>query len=274
MGSIEKGILLIALGHENYMNMAINLAASIKYNCSDIPIAVLHNGRLKERQLFDHIIEIDEKIDFIKWKTRLYEISPFNKTLFLDVDMILFPEADLNKFFDELNGINFTIINAEKGEYAIWALPEDIRRTANNFDDPLYTFYSELIYFEKNVDTEIFFEEVKNQYTNPEIEHKSFSTGLPDELAYTIASLKLKMPPHKKNWDPVFWHFRNKKDARLSVHQLKNKYIALSVGGNQLPIYIKAHYNNLAIFYNQKMGIAKSKKVTDKRLYLIERAKI
>lgn len=59
-----RGILLLALGQPHYGNYAANLAMSIKFNCPDMPIALIHDeGAIrhisadKRLQLFDELIE-------------------------------------------------------------------------------------------------------------------------------------------------------------------------------------------------------------------------
>lgn len=273
MGSI--GVLLIALGHENYYRMAVNLAASLRYNAPDIDIHLITDRIDIDERLFtsfNTLIELG--LNPFACKTNLYDLSPFDKTLFLDVDMIWLPDRNPMNLFKELEGKAFTIMNAMKGEACIWADPEDVRKESGNTTDPIRIFYSELIYFERTEQTEAFFDEVKNVYQTTTITNRKFAGGMADELAYIIASLKLGVHPHMDDWQPVYWFFRNKKHAHLQPYQLKNNYYAYSIGGNNLPVYVKAHYNNLAAFYGKAAGVAKPYLAQDKRYFLSNRTKI
>lgn len=273
MGSIKKGVLLLALGHENYFKMAVNLAASIKYNDPGVQVALINEGVYPiDTKLFDHSIVLQgEKIPH-SVKTKLYELSPFDSTLYLDVDMIMLNEAKLSPIFEELGGIGFTVMNVQS-EACIWATPEEVREYSGNSTDPMYIYYSELIYFEKSKEAKAIFTEAQKQL-NSKIANKKFAGGMADELAFILAAMKLGVKPHQDNWTPVFWYFRSKKEAHLQPYQLTNKYLAYSIGGNETPQYVKASYNNLVTFYSQRMGINRPFKAIDKRNYLPSRAKI
>jgi len=275
MGTVnDKGVLLIALGHENYMKMAVNLAASLKYNCPDIQIALVHDGA---GQIPDNLFQCNIMVppgNPIQYKTKLYELSPFQQTLYLDVDMIWLPGRNPEELFTTLAGIDFTIMNTGSGEYCIWAEADDIRQVAGNVDDPIYMFYSELIYFEKTGKAEAYFSMVQEIYTTATLTNRKFAGGMADELAYIIAALQTGTKPHQDKWCPVYWFYRNKKDAHLQPYQLQNNYYAYSIGGNQLPGYAKSHYNNLARLYAKHAGIAKPYLAQDKRYFLSNRTKI
>lgn len=272
MGSVKRGILLLALGHENYKAMAVNLAASIKLNSPQTKVAVIHDGMAIDSALFDHAILIEAKHPGHMYKTKLYDLTPFDKTLYLDVDMILVPEAKPDVLFDELDGVPFTVMNVQK-EYSPWADVTEIRKASGNNNDPFYAYYSEAMYFEKGKPAKDLFALASKQF-KVKFENREFNGGVADELALTLAAMKLGIQPHKANWRPVFWHFRDKQDAGKQPFQLKGKYLAYSIGGNSLPAYVKANYNNLATFYGRSMGVAKPYMATDKRYFLANRTTI
>lgn len=273
MGSIKKGILLLAIGHDNYFKMAVNLAASIKHNSPDVSITLISDGtRMLDSALFDDNIIIDPQGPLHAYKTKLYELTPYDKTLYLDVDMIAVLGTNFGAFIDSLEGVPFTIMNVKK-EQCIWADPLEVRKASGNEEDPMYIVYSELIYFEKSKEAKAVFSEAKKQ-ANSKISTRPFAGAVADELAFIIAMMKLKIQPHKANWLPVFWYYRSRKDQTMQPYKMKDNYIAYSIGGNVTPSYVKANYNNLAIFYGQKMGIARPYKVLDKRTFLPGRAKI
>lgn len=273
MGSLKKGVLLLALGHDNYFQMAVNLAASIKHNSPDVRVAIINDGKKQiDSGLFDHSIIVEPTGALHAYKTKLYDLTPFDKTLFLDVDMIAIPQADFTGFIKELDGVPFTMMNVKK-EACIWADPEEVRAVAKNYTDPMYMLYSELFYFEKGKVAKGIFAEAAKQM-NCTVSNRKFAGAVADELAFTLALMKLGVMPHIDDWLPVFWYFRSRKEQTKQPYQLKGKYIAYSIGGNSNPAYVKASYNNLALFYGQKMNVAKPYKVIDKRLYLPSRTKI
>lgn len=282
MGSL--GILLIAMGHENYIRMAINLAASIKAQ-SDVRIHLAHDGgfdmlSLEEKALFDSngIPEYEmwhtcSQPDYIKSKTRMYDISPFDKTLYLDVDMVWMIDRNILDLFNQLNGIPFTVMNEGPEERCYWADPVDLRAVTKS-EHPMYIFYNELIYFEKGAEAKKFFGRVKRNFDVPKVTCKKFAgSAMPDELAFIMASLQTGVIPHEPNWLPVCWYLRDKKYRHLQPYQLPKEIYGYSIGGNATPEYAKAHYNNIVSHFASKMGIKRPYKVRDKKSYISERTK-
>lgn len=280
-----RGVLLIALGHENYIKMAVNLAASIRSSDPEVSICLVHDGKYSvlepvERGLFDRQIKCPDQhcttngaADWIKAKTRIYELSPYQQTLFLDVDMVWLMDRPVSALLNELDGVDFSIMNTGPSEKCYWAEPDDLRRAVGP-DHPMYIFYSELVYFEKGDRSKGFFKKVKQAFDKPVVPSRTFgSSALPDELAFIIASLQTGVLPHKNNWLPIYWHFRDKAKRHLQPFQLAKEYYGYSIGGNVTPEYAKAHYNNLTAHYAKIMGIKQPYQVRDKRSYIMERTK-
>ena len=280
---MTRGILLIAMGHENYIRMAVNLAASILYNDSSAMIHLVHDGKYEElseneKRLFSSeevpdydIWHTDGHEDFIKPKTRMYELSPFDRTLYLDVDMIWLIDRPIYPLFNELEGIDFAIMNEGPKEACYWSNPTEMREMVGH-DNPMYIFYSELVYFERCKRVNEFFSEAENIFDNPVPGTKGFAgSAMPDELAFILASLKTGVLPHKENWLPIYWFFRCKSHRHLQPFQLSDLYYGYSIGGNITPEYAKAHYNNLVAHYAVQMGITRPYKVRDKRSFISTR---
>lgn len=110
-----KGILLISLGGNNYAGWAVNMAASLRYNSPNVKIAVVVDDKSKAvlinyPQLFDFIIDANTK-DYTndegkfapgKMKLAMYDYSPFEKTIYLDIDGLVI--RDIEPLFERLNG--------------------------------------------------------------------------------------------------------------------------------------------------------------------------
>jgi hypothetical protein len=265
--------------------MAVNLAASLKASDKDVNIHLVHDGGLyslpdNEQSVFTSegvpaaaIWHTKGQPDYIKPKTRMYELSPFEKTLFLDVDMVWMCDRPVGQLFEELEGLDFTIMNEGPQDYCYWADAAELRQMVGG-DHPMYIFYSELVYFEKTAKTKDFFKRVQKAFDKPRPGTKTFSgSAMPDELAFIIASLQSGMVPHKDNWLPIYWHFRDRKHRHLQPYQLSKLFYGYSIGGNVTPEYAKAHYNNLTAHYAKVMGINQPYQVRDKRSYIPERSK-
>lgn len=86
-----KGILTLAQGKQRYVDMAVNLAKSIRLNCPGVPIAIVTDRpELEMKSFFDHVIPVnpDYGLGLIQ-KIHLYEYSPFEKTIFIDADCLV-----------------------------------------------------------------------------------------------------------------------------------------------------------------------------------------
>ncbi len=111
----ERGILLLVYGHPYYGRMAYNLACTLKANDPEIPVAVAHSGKAlthlgaDQKAIFDAIIDISPSLAG-GWapKLHLYDLSPFNETLFLDADMAWLPFRTPTQLFDRLKDVEYT----------------------------------------------------------------------------------------------------------------------------------------------------------------------
>lgn len=274
---MEKGILLIALGHKNYYRMAFNLALSIKAN-DEIPIALVNDGSIRiDNALFDHSIILQPaKEDIIKTKTLIYDLSPFDETIFLDVDMIMLKGRKISPLFDTLKPYsNWTMANTGIAGTSIWA---DINLIKKKYKGDMWNYHSEFIYFKKSEAAKQYFDKVKEVYENEDVEAIKaikFSNGrMADELAFQLASMQLNQYPHKQNFLPTFWHHRERKYLGLYLYQLPEQYIFYSIGGNTVPRGVANNYNTLASVYNKRAGLQSFYKAQNKRSFLPERQKV
>ena len=71
-----------------------------------------------EKKLFDQMHTMPEEYyitngieKYLKAKTHIYDLSPFDETIFLDVDMIWNPKKKPEDLFEELKNLNFTMCN-------------------------------------------------------------------------------------------------------------------------------------------------------------------
>jgi hypothetical protein len=132
---MEKGALIVALGHVNFVKMAINLAISIKANSPSTKIALAHNFNNLDfidkvyRKNIDYDFFLEEKFykhkernAFGMMKTLLYEFTPFEHTLYIDADSLMLKDKTPDRFFYEINVHDFIIphygqMNPTKPEY-------------------------------------------------------------------------------------------------------------------------------------------------------------
>lgn len=253
----------MATGNPFYGRMAYNLAVSIKA-VEDFPVTVLHNGGAlshlsdEQRGVFDSI-EITPSS--FSAKLCLLDYTPYDKTLYLDADMVWLPGKKPSDLFNELDKVDFTAITEGYYDYKsgtdygnsgyhYWVNPLEAKE-AYGLTDKFYQWRSEVMYFTKQA-TELF-ELAKNVYASPKVKVRKFANTTPDEMAINIAAAKLNIDPHKFKWTPAYWHRLHGEGALLNT--LLNKYYLLSVGGNFASRVMKDSYNNVCKAAHRKLGL-------------------
>lgn len=276
---MDKGVVLIALGVPYYAHMAYNLAVSIRYH-GDIPITIIHGGNsLNQLQSWQRDIwnevEIDlyrlkrnGTIEYLKAKTFLYELSPYEKTIFLDADTILTPFKNFNDLF-KLEGVIFANRGevTEGGGKSQWVDVRDIFKVyqINHW----YDLSSEFIYFDRSELNKKFFEDSQKYYDDdsiPVVTFKEknkqgkegitmFAGGKPDEIPFGIAveknNIRFESPFLPSYWQPQYYN-----KAQTSDHIKRNFYM-VSAGGAFVQSNIKKIYDDLAKAYFSKAKINK-----------------
>lgn len=184
----ERGILIIAQGKQRYLNMAVNIAMSIRYSNPGTLIAlVTDNPTNQHEKLYDYIIPIESSlgVGFVQ-KINMYKYSPFNKTIFIDVDCLVLRDIDFiwNGMLGKPVGVlGQKVIEGKFIGTSVEALKE---KFTFNF---LPTFNGGVYYFEKGQRAEMVFEHAiqifNNQYD--ELGLCKFSGNPGDEPVMSIA---------------------------------------------------------------------------------------
>ena len=259
----KRGILLLATGHPYYAHMAHNLLVSIKALAPDLPVAILHDGqgfRLLEgwqQDHFDKAIELPSKLvggDPYRVKLHLDELTPFDKTLFMDVDMLWNNFRSPMDLLAELEGIEFTMINRGRVSSADSTLSRwvSLSEVGDAYKlDEFYDISSEIVYFEG---TPKVFAEARKVYAKPKVKVSAFGAGLPDEAFFMIAIEKLGIQLHHSPWEPSYWEPRYFPKQHNRSHIVS--FYALSVGGAFTSNHIKKIYDSLIKHYYSSLGIA------------------
>lgn len=277
----NQGILLIATGHPYYAHMALNLAISIRYHDRFANISIIHDGQgfsmLEgwQQDAFD-TIELPKGMnngDPYSVKLHLDELTPYQKTLFLDVDMLWNNFKSIDDMFTELDGTEFTMVNRsvltpDDAPLSRWVNMQEMAAAYKT--DRFFDISSEVIYFEGKP---AIFAEARKAYKKPKVSVSAFGAGLPDEAFFMMAMAKTGTEPHTTPWEPTYWEPRHfpKQHARKVIDQ----YYALSVGGAFVSSHIKKIYDSLIKHYFNSMGIAATPyQLVPKSRILKERRKI
>ena len=293
----ENGIILVCLGHPYYSHMAFNLAVSIKYQDSTIPITVVKSGSSLDqllpwqRGIFDNEVELDLNlikrsgvVEYLKAKTLLYDLSPYEKTIYLDADTILSERKKIGDLFS-LTGVQFANRGEMKDSSGIsqWV---DIKVLFDTYKiDHWYDLSSEFIFFDRSALNKKFFNDAKKYYDDDKIpvvtfEEKKkqgktgitqFAGGKPDEVPFGIAieknNIRFQSPFQPSYWQPQYFN------KLKSDQDILNGYYMISAGGNAVQQNIKRIYNNQTKYYFNQMGykytpyqlIAKSQVIAERK---------
>lgn len=288
----KRGILLIALGDPMYGRMAANLITSIRFSDKDIPVHLVYSGNsishLSEsrKAMFTSISECppeyyskNGKVCYFKAKTHVYDLSPFEETIFMDVDLLLFGGKKPSDWFEQLKDIDFTMQNRGyadltkenlKADYCMWVNIQELKAMYPK-SERFYQLASEFIYFKRTDNNALFFEYVKEIYMTPPLKSMQFGTDLPDEYAYDIACATLQHYPHKDNFVMIYWYHT---EPKMPMNDIIKKYSGYSIGGNYMPDHVKASYDNMAKFYAKASGERFHYTIMNKRQFAPERKAI
>lgn len=269
-----NGILMIATGSPYYARMAVNLARSIRSfdNMTALQLVTnsLHFFTEEEKDLFTIINETTEKNAFYL-KTQLPELSVFDNTIYIDVDMVA-----LNiKIFRDLFGKDIELSIACRGGIDIMDCPEtrkdwnemkheertsqwaDLKQVIKEYDineGRWLQLSSEFIQFKKTYKVKQYFEKAKEIYEGMRIHSDIFGGLVPDELALGIACIKENFYPEEK-YEPIYWQHAQKRHPKSIDPFINENYYAYSMGGAHASLPQKEFYNNMMVYHHARLGL-------------------
>lgn len=292
MLNTEKGILLIATGHPYYGRMAYNLACTIKASEEDMPVCVVYGGaalsHLGSHQvnIFDELIKVPAHVGGgFSPKLYLSDISPYDKTIFVDADTLWLQNGKTpSMLFDEMGEVSFSAITEGWADldtmdlshvnpaYYFWAdlveIKESYRLTGR-----IYQWRSEFVFFRRCPLIERFFKTAQQIHQGQNLKStRRFGTLVPDELAINISASLLDLHPHKSNWTPAYWH-KMHDDLVPHTGALTNWYLA-SFGGKYVSGEAKRLHDQTVRIAMKKLGRQHVFGIASKNEFLPERQKI
>ncbi len=290
---MNKGIVLLALGHAYWGRWAYNLALSIKFSNPELKITLLYAGdgknQISDITLFDKMIEVPPElytshrgIEYLKVKTALYKLSPYKETIYLDADILLTPRRKLSELFEQFKDVDFTMANRgyvnldenPADEFGVWCAPSDVKKAFGFTKGKYYNLTSEFIYFKKKKRVGKLFADAFKLYDTDKVSpNRLFNGGMPDELPFTIAMIKNDLYPHLDSFLPVYWEAASRPPLRLTGGDL-NQYYAYSMGGHIAHPIMKKTYDNLVQFYCNQFNIAYPFKWINKRRWMPGRSSL
>lgn len=241
-----------------YGKWAYNMAYSIRSFC-DIPIHLVHDKKSIEgvdTSAFTSMEEAEFSNDFCLEKIKIFERSPFEKTLYLDVDGIVIKNPE--DIFEELEGSVIWTQPMGRGNKDdkityTWAANELVYERFNLSDETIFTTtQTSIVYFTK--EAKGFFNQLKLNYEKrlKPIEYREMwgrGKQHPDELYYSITMAQMNIS--LKDFKPVF--FPEKKESVSII--LNDFYILSMYGGNNVKPYALDLYDKIMFNVMRKKGM-------------------
>lgn len=290
----ETGILLLALGHPYYGRMAYNLAMSIKAVDPTVDITLVYTegaiAHINQRNMFvfnNKMLYPDTEQPFGA-KLNIYELSPYERTLYIDVDTLWVNKKSPSDLFEKLKGIQFTGITEGFHDYSdpsksdhsknyfFWADLEEVYKkylsNGESAECKLYQWRSEFIYFEKNEVNKSMFETMRQVYNDAHNlkTAKMFAGHIPDELAINITACVYKINPHVYKWKPTHWDRLNG-GVMPPIEELQSNYYVISCGSNANGGALKRVYDRVCAASAYKLKLQHVFPLISKKEMLINR---
>lgn len=294
-----KGILIMALGHPNYGRMALQLAVSLKNVSPDIDITLAYThsaiGHIEMKfdldRWFHKLLPVPKDMftrngqtEYIKAKTHMYDLSPYDTTILLDADIIMFPRHGIEGLFNDLSKKSFTIQNRgftdlskksfTENEQSYWVDMHDLKASYGFKTGKYWHVHSEMVYFKKNQKNLKLFMDVVDNYNDLKCDVKTvFAGAIPDELPLSIALRQNNIDPHQEKYTPIYWPVLDKTNLG-PLENYYDHYLGYSTGGSFHNQQMKKNYNRLAKVHSRKAGVSQVYHLQDKRRYMPERTNI
>lgn len=285
----KTGIILLAIGHPYYGRMAYNLAMSLKAIDGNTHITLVYTdtaiAHINQRfmYLFDNKMEIEQTNEPFGAKLKLDNLTPYERTIYIDVDTLWVNKEAPCKLFEKLKGVPFTGITEGmynyddpsksdlNSKYPTWA---DLDELASAYDlhGKLYQWRGEFIYFESGIHTDELFARMRATYARAHALQtvKKFAGNIPDELAINIATNQCGIQPHQYKWQPTYWDRLNGGNM-ADIGDLQTNYYAISCGSNYNGAGLKRTYDRICAASAGRLGLQHVFPLVSKKEMMINR---
>lgn len=268
-----NGVTLLAIGNKSYAQWAFNMALSIKYHNSKIPIQLIYDPKTIEGLSDWHMSFFDVKtemlrVDFVlesrfnpAWaKLNLDRYIEFDKSLCMDVDAIclrdLSPIFELDRYYVQTKG--YMARHKIPDDVEIWAHPNkvwDKYLLSENTMMPIVETGLQLITNDSY--THDIFDKARRFFSDPiPIDELSSSWGWnqPDELYLGIAMATLNYKPDFP--DSIKSLHATYKEKIVNEVEFCKPYYCFGLWGNKALNHSRLidYYDRLMTKYTKKRG--------------------
>ncbi len=173
--NLAEGYVVIAFDDGRYLDIAANLALSIRRH-DQRPVSVLINPAVRFNPaytgLFDQVITVADDTAFrgAMNKARLFGLTPYDRTLYVDADCLLFSPR-IEFFWRKYRGHAFAVEGHKQNKGAVFACSlgeKDAAALCALLELPFLTvFNAGVMYFERTDASKAVFDKVIALYRGP-----------------------------------------------------------------------------------------------------------
>jgi hypothetical protein len=269
------GILIIALGHELYAKFAYNNALTCFDSNENIPITIVTEEscisaiRIEDLKAigvnFVYVNTDDCLIDGVKnyqlFKLKMFDLSPYDRTLYLDADTIINSFKDIGDIFGKCTNKDFQPLvaglwhNGDKRihgkKYTHWCKDVNQIYAYHKLSNPvLYQTQTSAICFNKSQKAKEIFKVAYGTYLDKNLPSIKWAGGYPDEYCINVA---LSLLDEKIIYPFTPIHCVNTNGEMTSFNILRERFYGMSMAGTKFtPIQHKLYdvtanmsFNNL-----------------------------
>lgn len=205
----SEGYLVLALDDPRYVDLAANLALSIRrIETRPVSMAVSRGQSIAPayHPLFDRIIEISPDLDIrgAMNKVVMDRVTPYDRTMYLDADCLLINNR-IEFFWRKFRGHGMAVEGHRQSRGAAFACSlgsKDAAELCRLLTVPFLTvFNAGVIYFETTDEGRAVFDRARDLYQGPLRESLTYRYKHPGEYAdepiFAAALAQLGIPPHE-----------------------------------------------------------------------------
>jgi hypothetical protein len=276
---MSQGVLIIATGYPQYYSMALNLAVSLKtVNKVDICLVTDLSDMIRpgHEYFFDIVknvtkedMKVNGKVENASLKTRMYELSPFSKTVYIDADSVWLPERKIDHLFEECSDspVYFQVVHEHdlsKEWKCLWTASDkgntglaDIRKLIGREKGRIYEMQSSFMYFDKSKKAKKFFDDANKFYIERPFYFHTWGDGMPDELAFNVSTAINQTKLTKFPFTPCYFvdYDMNKYLMGQNSVAIQKDFYLMSMAGNANPKRMVDLYNDLVTLYYSRNQI-------------------
>ncbi len=90
----QRGFVTIATGKEHYYKVAYNLLCSYRLNAGNYPFAIICDRENEYTAAFDKVVLMKDPSRSYMDKLRLFDHMPYDETIFIDADCLVYGDID------------------------------------------------------------------------------------------------------------------------------------------------------------------------------------